>query len=123
MFKQGLTICRAVLATMIFASLWSCKSDDKPQPPVVIVEKPSQQDVHIYGEYVGRIRAAQFVELHARVEGYLEKMLFEEGKYVKKVSRYSSLIRLNTKPELKKPKHNLKRTKRLHRKPNVTLSV
>lgn len=41
MFKQGLTICRAVLATMIFASLWSCKSDDKPQPPVVIVEKPS----------------------------------------------------------------------------------
>ena len=88
MFKQGLTICRAVLATMIFASLWSCKSDDKPQPPVVIVEKPSQQDVHIYGEYVGRIRAAQFV-----------------------------------KPELKKPKHNLKRTKRLHRKQNVTLSV
>ena len=36
------------------------------------------------GEYVGRIRAQQFVEIRARVEGFLEKMLFEEGTYVKK---------------------------------------
>jgi len=28
-------------------------------------------------------RAASFVEVHARVEGFLEKMLFEEGKRVK----------------------------------------
>lgn len=39
--------------------------------------------MQIYGEYVGRIRAASFVEVHARVEGFLEKMLFEEGKRVK----------------------------------------
>ena len=32
----------------------------------------------------GRIRAQQFVEIRARVEGFLEKMLFEEGTYVKK---------------------------------------
>ena len=32
---------------------------------------------------MGRIRAASFVEVHARVEGFLEKMLFEEGKRVK----------------------------------------
>ena len=41
-------------------------------------------DVEIYGEYVGRIRAQQFVEIRARVEGYLEKMLFAEGTYIKK---------------------------------------
>ena len=51
--------------------------------PVVEVEKVDVSDVNIYGEYVGRIRAQQFVEVHARVEGYLQKMCFTEGTYVK----------------------------------------
>lgn len=51
--------------------------------PLVIVDKPQKEDVQIFGEYVGRIRAASYVEIHARVEGYLEKMLFVEGKQVK----------------------------------------
>ena len=42
------------------------------------------QNVEIYGEYVGRIRAQQFVEVRARVEGFLENMLFEEGTHVEK---------------------------------------
>ena len=50
--------------------------------PVVTVEKVKQDDVEIYSEYVGRIRAQQFVEIRARVEGYLEKMLFEEGTFI-----------------------------------------
>ena len=33
---------------------------------------------------MGRVRAQQFVEVRARVEGYLERMLFEEGTYVDK---------------------------------------
>lgn len=52
--------------------------------PVVATIPVTQQDVNIYGEYVGRIRAQQFVEIRARVEGFLEEMLFEEGTYVKK---------------------------------------
>lgn len=52
--------------------------------PVVSVESVKQEDVNIYGEYVGRIRAQQFVEVRARVEGYLEKMLFSEGTAVEK---------------------------------------
>ncbi|MDE8722277.1 biotin/lipoyl-binding protein, partial [Alistipes putredinis] len=32
----------------------------------------------------GRIRAQQFDEIRARVEGYLENMLFAEGPYIKK---------------------------------------
>lgn len=59
---------------------------DREEPeviyPVVTVEKVKQEDVAIYGEYVGRIRAQQFVEVRARVEGYLENMLFEEGTYI-----------------------------------------
>ena len=60
----------------------------RPRPvpvvlPVVAVEPVTVEDVNIYGEYVGRIRAQQFVEIRARVEGYLEKMLFAEGTYIK----------------------------------------
>ena len=59
----------------------------RPQPevhPTVVVETVTTDDMEIYGEYVGRIRAQQFVEIRARVEGYLEEMLFEEGTYIKK---------------------------------------
>ncbi|MDE5643211.1 MAG: efflux RND transporter periplasmic adaptor subunit [Muribaculaceae bacterium] len=50
--------------------------------PVVEVETVKTADVNIYGEYVGHIRAQQFVEIHARVEGYLQKMCFKEGTYI-----------------------------------------
>lgn len=61
----------------------------KPKPvttvlPTVEVEAAQTENVDIFGEYVGRIRAQQFVEIRARVEGYLEKMLFSEGTYIKK---------------------------------------
>ena len=52
--------------------------------PIVAVEPVATQNVEIYGEFVGRIRAQQFVEIRARVEGYLERMLFTEGTYIKK---------------------------------------
>lgn len=56
----------------------------KPELPVVAIAPVTQKDVEIYGEYVGRVRAQQFVEVRARVEGYLEQMLFNEGTYVTK---------------------------------------
>ena len=61
----------------------------RPRPaavvlPVVAVEPVTTEDVNIYGDYVGRIRAQQFVEIRARVEGFLEKMLFAEGTYIRK---------------------------------------
>ena len=56
----------------------------EPEYPVVAVQPVETDDVSIYGEYVGRINAHQNVEVRARVEGYLEKMLFDEGTYVKK---------------------------------------
>ena len=64
----------------------------KPVPdvyPVVATQPVGVDDVKIYGDYVGRIRAQQFVEIHARVEGYLEKMLFDEGTYIEKIGRAS----------------------------------
>ena len=50
--------------------------------PVVNVENVAVDNVEIYGDYVGLIQAVSRVEVHARVEGFLEKMTFEEGKLV-----------------------------------------
>ena len=61
-----------------------------PVYPVVEVAPVQTEDINIYGEYVGRIRAQQIVEIRARVEGYLEKMLFAEGTYVKRTRPSSS---------------------------------
>ena len=71
-----------VIAAVVFHFL--DKEEQEEIYPMVTVEKVKQEDVAIYGEYVGRIRAQQFVEVRARVEGYLEKMLFEEGTHVNK---------------------------------------
>ena len=71
-----------IAATVVFHFL--DKEEVEEVYPMVTVEKVKQEDVAIYGEYVGRIRAQQFVEIRARVEGYLEKMLFEEGTYISK---------------------------------------
>ncbi len=56
----------------------------EPVYPVVSAEPVVIEDVEIYVEYAGKIKARQYVEIRARVEGYLEKMCFEEGGYVQK---------------------------------------
>ena len=56
----------------------------KPEYPIVEAQPVVIDDVEIYGEYAGKISAQQFVEVRARVEGYLEEILFEEGSYVRK---------------------------------------
>lgn len=73
--------CAAVIAGGIIL-LWP--EPPKPVYPVIEAQPVVVDDVNIYGEYAGRIRAQQFVEIRARVEGYLEKMLFEEGTYIEK---------------------------------------
>lgn len=73
-----------IIAVVVVYVIISRKPVPQPEPPVIAIEPVIEEDVEIYGEYVGRIRAQQFVEVHARVEGYLEQMLFEEGTYVTK---------------------------------------
>lgn len=69
-----------------------CKREKVQERIPVVVEQAGVKDVEIFGEYVGRVRARQFVEVRARVEGYLEKMLFEEGR---KVERNQPLFIIN----------------------------
>ena len=77
----------AAIGIVIIIALYLFLTREKhvePEAPIVCVAPVQQQDVELYGEYVGRIRAQQFVEVRARVEGFLEQMLFAEGTYVKR---------------------------------------
>lgn len=66
----------AALAAVAALLIWLLRPQtQQPVYPIVAVEPVTTDNVNIYGEYVGRIRAQQFVEVHARVEGYLEQML------------------------------------------------
>ena len=75
-------VCMAAVVALYVVLTWPKKVE--PVPPVVTVEPVGREDVQIFGDYVGRIRAQQFVEVRARVEGFLESMAFEEGTYVTK---------------------------------------
>ena len=76
----------------LLVAFTGCKREKVQERIPVVVEQAGVKDVEIFGEYVGRVRARQFVEVRARVEGYLEKMLFEEGK---KVERNQPLFIIN----------------------------
>lgn len=53
-----------------------------PPPPVSIIEA-RQQDVPIYGEYAAQTFARDMVEVRGRVDGFIEKRLFQVGADVK----------------------------------------
>lgn len=77
------------IAVAVAAVTALCIYLSRPKPraaelPVVAVMPVEKDDVNIYAEYAGRIRAQQFVEVRARVEGYLQNMKFREGSYVHK---------------------------------------
>lgn len=52
-------------------------------PPAVSVAQPERRDIIEWDEYTGRLEAKESVEIRARVNGWLDKMHFVEGKDVK----------------------------------------
>ena len=120
--RQWIAIaCAAIVAGVLLVVLL------RPRPasvtlPVVAVEPVETEDVNIYGDYVGRIRAQQFVEIRARVEGYLEKMLFAEGTYIKKGQTLFVIDPLVYRARVDKAKAQLNKARRPSR-PSATSTV
>lgn len=67
----------------------------QPPPPQVTVSQPLRQNVTDYLELTGNTQAVRAVQLRARVEGYLDKVLFRDGEVVKK-DQLLFLIQQNT---------------------------
>jgi RND family efflux transporter MFP subunit len=78
-----------VLVLALPALLAACGEDKQaaqsaaPPPPPVTVAKPVKKLVADYDEYVGRFVAIDYVEVRARVSGYLDKIQFTDGQLVK----------------------------------------
>jgi RND family efflux transporter MFP subunit len=52
-------------------------------PAPVSVAKPIVKDITEYDEFTGRFEATDFVEVRSRVTGYLDKVSFKDGGFVK----------------------------------------
>ena len=53
-------------------------------PPTVTVAHPLERDVIEWAEYTGQFAAVEYVELRARVSGYLTEIHFKDGQQVAK---------------------------------------
>ncbi|MGO4328621.1 efflux RND transporter periplasmic adaptor subunit [Cupriavidus sp. 2TAF22] len=91
--KQNLRTRRlaraAVLVALPLAALAlmsGCRSEDvgKPARQTVTVSKPAAREVQDVDTYTGRFEATDAVEVRSRVSGYLEKIAFQDGAFVKK---------------------------------------
>ena len=69
------------------ALLAACSDQQKqqvaPPAPKVTVSRPIQRTIVDHDEYVGRFVPVETVELRSRVSGYLDKVHFQDGQYVK----------------------------------------
>jgi len=78
---------RAMFAAgvVVIASSVACEKPAAvaPPPPEVYVTSVTQRDVPVYLELVGQAKGFQDVDIRARVEGYLEKVSFNEGTFVR----------------------------------------
>jgi len=74
--------------TIVVLALWigGCEHHVPPEegPPNVEVSLPIEKTVTEYVDYTGRLGATDTMEVRARVTGYLWKMPFKEGDFVKK---------------------------------------
>lgn len=91
------------LAAAIFASAWLCGCR-KPEvaklpPPIVEVMEITTSEVPLTSTLIGQLDSPQNVEVRARVEAFVDKMLFTEGVEVK---QGDVLFELDRKPFLEK---------------------
>ena len=87
-------------STVLVLSLLSGCSEPPPVAEVavrVVVTPAVQEDVTLYGDYVGRTEASKRVEVNARVNGFLEDISFVEGGVV---GERTTLYRIDPAPYL-----------------------
>lgn len=110
--------CLILLALLLIAAIVYIKWPKPTLPiyPTVSAEPVVVEDVEIYVEYAGKIKARQHVEIRARVEGYLETMYFEEGGYVNKNDLLFAIDKKLYSARVEKVKAQLKKNEALKQK-------
>lgn len=73
----------AALATTI-ATVGAAMAQTTPPPPPVTISPPLQKEIVEWDQFTGQFQAVDFVEIRARVAGYLTEIHFQDGQTVKK---------------------------------------
>jgi RND family efflux transporter MFP subunit len=85
--REAARISGGITTAALAAILAGCGEKPQPQPPPppkVTVAQPDRRMVTDYLELTGNTQAIYTVQLVARVVGYLEQVLFQDGQIVKK---------------------------------------
>lgn len=77
------TTLTATLAATIVAAGAAMAQTPPPAPPVT-VSPPLQKEIVEWDQFTGQFQAVDFVEIRARVAGYLTEIHFQDGQTVKK---------------------------------------
>ena len=72
----------------LLALLWAmaapaARAQNAPPAPTVTVSKPLQQEVTEWDQFTGQFAAIDYVEIRARVSGYLTQIFFRDGQVVR----------------------------------------
>jgi RND family efflux transporter MFP subunit len=81
------TIHLRLAAVILLVGSWypirGLAADAPAAPPAVTVSQPIQRELVEWDEYTGQFAAKEYVEIRARVSGYLTEIHFEDGQIVK----------------------------------------
>jgi RND family efflux transporter MFP subunit len=89
MVQQTLSAAAGLAAASLLAlSLAACSKGAEqaaaaPPPPAVTVATPTVRQVTDWDEFVGRFEAVQQVQIRARVGGFVDRIDFKDGAFVK----------------------------------------
>ncbi|MBQ2980232.1 MAG: efflux RND transporter periplasmic adaptor subunit [Bacteroidaceae bacterium] len=114
--SRYLIIGTPILIIIAIIILINLPEKTTPIYPTVEAQPVIVDNVELYGEYAGKIKAKQHVEVRARVEGYLEKMHFQEGKYINKNDILFTIDPKLYKARVEKAKAQLNKNKALSQK-------
>ena len=81
MFRSTLLVC--VFMAIV---LTGCEPKVQGPPPAIPVSVITleQRDVPVYSEWVGQTRGGEEVEIRSRVEGYIDRVVYQQGTYVRR---------------------------------------
>ncbi len=75
--------CAATLFGVTACDSNDGKGNSKKENNTVFVSKPEKRKVEIWDDYTARLEGEKSVEIRSRVNGYLDKIFFEDGDFVK----------------------------------------
>lgn len=110
MMQSGLRLLVVLAVGLALPLLAGCDERKPAAPaakPAVGVRPAALKGVQRSFEFVGRIKAVETVQVRARIEGFLDKVLFREGQDVKTGDRLYQIEKVQYEAQVEQAKANL----------------